>query len=56
MHLLARSQGVATLANAFGDERFIRDEVAQMCAWLDQCAEGAATKGSRRAPRKRIVD
>ena len=34
MHLLARSQGVATLANAFCDERFIRQEVRQMCDWL----------------------
>jgi TetR/AcrR family transcriptional regulator, transcriptional repressor for nem operon len=34
MHLLARSQGVATLANAFHDEKFIRQEVAEMCAWL----------------------
>ncbi len=35
MHLLARSQGVATLANAFHDEKFIRQEVAQMEDWLD---------------------
>ena len=35
MHLLARSQGVATLANAFHDEKFIRREVDQMCDWLD---------------------
>ena len=34
MHLLARSQGVATLANAFHDEKFIRQEVEQMCDWL----------------------
>ena len=27
MHLLARSQGVATLANAFHDEKFIKQEV-----------------------------
>jgi AcrR family transcriptional regulator len=38
MHLLARSQGVATLANAFHDEKFIRQEVKQMCDWLDACA------------------
>ncbi|WP_159593376.1 TetR/AcrR family transcriptional regulator [Chelativorans xinjiangense] len=36
MHILARSQGVATLANAFRDESFIRSEVDQMCAWLEQ--------------------
>lgn len=35
MELLARSQGVATLASAFRDEAFIRREVAQMRAWLD---------------------
>ena len=40
MHLLARSQGVATLASAFQDERFIRQEVAEMCAWLKTCVEG----------------
>jgi TetR/AcrR family transcriptional regulator, transcriptional repressor for nem operon len=34
MHLLARSQGVATLANAFLDEKFIRQEVKIMCDWL----------------------
>lgn len=34
MELLARSQGVATLASAFRDEAFIRREVAQMHAWL----------------------
>ncbi|OXM82465.1 TetR/AcrR family transcriptional regulator [Paenibacillus rigui] len=34
MHLLARSQGVATLVQAFQDERFIRHEVEQMCDWL----------------------
>jgi hypothetical protein len=33
------SQGVATLANAFHDELFIRQEVADMCAWLKACAE-----------------
>lgn len=42
MHLLARSQGVATLANAFRDEKFIRREVEQMCDWLDGHVEDAA--------------
>jgi AcrR family transcriptional regulator len=36
MHLLARSQGVATLANAFHDDKFIRHEVDLMCDWLGQ--------------------
>jgi hypothetical protein len=42
MHLLARSQGVATLANAFQDENFIRQEVKQMCDWLGQFMESPA--------------
>ncbi|USG60052.1 TetR/AcrR family transcriptional regulator [Sneathiella marina] len=37
MHLLARSQGVATLANAFHDEQFIEQEVALMGDWLKLC-------------------
>ena len=35
MHLLARSQGVATLASAFRDKAFVEAEVQDMCAWLD---------------------
>ncbi len=34
MHLLARSQGIAALANAFHDEAFIRHEVGLIDAWL----------------------
>ncbi|ESQ85144.1 hypothetical protein AEAC466_05380 [Asticcacaulis sp. AC466] len=34
LHILMRSQGVATLATAFRDEDFIRREVAEMEAWL----------------------
>lgn len=44
MHLLVRSQGVATLANAFRDEAFIRQEVERMAAWL----EAQAARGTRR--------
>ncbi len=40
MHLLARSQGVATLANAFHDEKFIKNEVKQMSDWLSSCIKG----------------
>lgn len=40
MHLLARSQGVATMASAFRDEAFIRREVDNLNAWLDQIAQG----------------
>jgi AcrR family transcriptional regulator len=46
MHLLARSQGVATLASAFRDDGFIQREVAEMDAWLDACAAGTARKSS----------
>lgn len=42
MHLLARSQGVATLANAFHDEKFIRQEVERMYDWLRSCAQNAS--------------
>lgn len=45
MHLLARSQGVATLANAFQDEQFIDLEVRQMYDWLRSRVEEAAGEG-----------
>jgi len=45
MHLLARSQGIATLANAFRDETFVKQEVEQMYDWLASCVEGAAHQG-----------
>ena len=35
MHLLARSQGVASLANAYQDEAFVAREVAEMGDWLE---------------------
>jgi TetR/AcrR family transcriptional repressor of nem operon len=44
MHLLMRSQGVATLATAFQDEAFIRHEVQQMHAWLDACLAPSKTR------------
>jgi TetR/AcrR family transcriptional regulator, transcriptional repressor for nem operon len=50
-HLLARSQGIATLANAFQDEKFIQREVSILCAWLDACIADA--DGGRREPRRR---
>ncbi|NQV98726.1 MAG: TetR/AcrR family transcriptional regulator [Rhodospirillales bacterium] len=36
LHLLARSQGVATLANAFAEDSFISHEVGLMHAWLSE--------------------
>lgn len=44
MHLLARSQGVATLANAFHDQRFVEQEVEKMCDWLTSHTEEAASQ------------
>jgi len=41
MHVLAFAQGVATLANAFRDEDFIRREVRRMCDWLSTYAADA---------------
>lgn len=41
MHVLAFSQGIATMANAVRDEDFIRREVEHMCDWLSSCANGA---------------
>ncbi len=35
MQVLAWSQGVATLANAFADKKFAQQEVRKMCNWLD---------------------
>jgi hypothetical protein len=52
MHLLARSQGVATLATAFHDEKFIKQEVEAMCDWLRSCADGAVSR-PKRANRRR---
>lgn len=45
MHLLARSQGVAALANAFQDEIFVAQEVDLMCDWLRACAEAGSASG-----------
>jgi len=48
MHLLARSQGVATLANSFNDPAFIEQEVAQMIDWLDATAIRLAQRNNDR--------
>jgi len=44
MHLLARSQGVAALANAFHDEKFVEQEVKLMGDWLKSCTTSAGHK------------
>lgn len=41
MHVLAWSQGVATLANALHDAKFVKQEVEQMSDWLQAYAESA---------------
>ena len=40
MHVLARSQGVATLYQALKDDDFVDNEVQQICAWVDQLQQG----------------
>jgi AcrR family transcriptional regulator len=49
MHVLAFSQGVATLASAFRDEDFIRREVQQMCDWLSTYTQDAERGADGRA-------
>jgi TetR/AcrR family transcriptional regulator, transcriptional repressor for nem operon len=49
MHLLARSQGVATLANVLRDSAFIRKEVDAMCTWLSGLEDSAAPTVERNA-------
>jgi AcrR family transcriptional regulator len=55
MHLLAWSQGIATLANAFHDENFIRQEVRQLHDWLLSLAASAQrnqdARSASRAPK-----
>lgn len=41
LHLLARSQGIATLAQAFHDEKFLRAEVRQLEDWLQTATANA---------------
>ena len=36
MHLLARSQGIATITTAFEDQVFLRQEVKRLKLWLDE--------------------
>ncbi len=46
LHLLARSQGVATLANAFAERGFVDAEVRQMDEWLQRCLESHNATGA----------
>lgn len=47
LHLLGRTQGVATLANAFGDPGYVREEVARMNDWVRACASPAPARRAR---------
>ncbi|QGM97428.1 TetR/AcrR family transcriptional regulator [Methylocystis parvus] len=49
LHILMRSQGVATLFTAFRDEDFIRREVADMEAWLQAQCPAASLLHSRQS-------
>lgn len=51
MHVLAFSQGVATLLNAFDDEAFAEREVERLLAWLTALSPGATEEGSAREGR-----
>lgn len=55
MHLLARSQGVATLANAFHDEKFIKHEVEQMFDWLKSCTENPSRNRRKKSDVRRTA-
>lgn len=46
LHLLARSQGVAVLAQTFRDADFVRNEVRQMEDWLDTALAPAARRAT----------
>lgn len=39
MHLIARSQGVALMAQTFKDDAFVRHEVGLLHEWLEACAK-----------------
>lgn len=47
MHLLARSQGIAVLANAIGDAKFIDREVEALESWLEAQKADASTISAR---------
>jgi AcrR family transcriptional regulator len=54
MHLLSRSQGIASLANAFHDEAFLRREVASIHAWLLTLQPEAPAARKRTNPPKPV--
>lgn len=54
MHVLAHSQGVATLANAFHDEAFVAQEVARIGVWLDTIVSKHTSAARKAAARQQI--
>ncbi|MDC7785375.1 helix-turn-helix domain containing protein [Rhodoplanes sp. TEM] len=50
LHVLMRSQGVATLATAFRDEAFVRREIDDVAAWLTAQCPPASPPASRPHP------
>jgi len=50
LHLLARSQGIAVLANTFVDDAFLVREVRELHAWLDSCARRGTSVPIKSAP------
>lgn len=55
MQLLARSQGAATLANAFHDERFLRREIDDMHAWLDATLASPARRRAKATTHRKPI-
>jgi TetR/AcrR family transcriptional regulator, transcriptional repressor for nem operon len=37
LHLLARTQGVAVVAQSLRDKAFVQQEVARMLSWVEAC-------------------
>lgn len=56
MHLLSRSQGAATLLNAFQDQGFVQREVAQMKEWLKAVAAEGFKADRDKPPRTKPLD
>lgn len=52
MQLLARTQGAATLAQAFHDEHFLRQEAEEMVSWLDELL-ASSSRRRLQGPRSR---
>jgi len=51
LHLLMRGQGVALLANAFRDEKFVRREVQWIIDWIELVERQYAAKDRKRRAR-----